>query len=99
LTATQGDVSTNKAVVTTAGTLNVTTSVSLHNTEGTLQAGQFDLYLGNLDNAKGTLLQTGTGDTVINTSRLDNTAGRIAVNSKNLNIDAVSVTNKDGKIE
>ncbi|MDN2672281.1 filamentous hemagglutinin N-terminal domain-containing protein [Janthinobacterium sp. SUN026] len=99
LTATQGDVSTNKAVVTTPGTLNITSNATLHNTEGTLQAGQLDLYVGNLDNAKGTILQTGTGDTNIVTGNLDNTAGRIAVNSANLNIDAVSVTNKEGKIE
>ena len=99
LTATTGDVSTNKAVVTTPGTLNITSSATLQNTEGTVQAGQLDLYVGNLDNAKGTVLQTGTGDTSIVTGNLDNTAGRIAVNSKNLNIDAVSATNKEGKIE
>ncbi|MDN2676675.1 hemagglutinin repeat-containing protein [Janthinobacterium sp. SUN033] len=99
LTATQGDVATNKAVVMTPGTLNITSNAALHNTEGTLQAGQFDLHVGNLDNAKGTLLQTGTGDTVIQTGNLDNTAGRIAVNSTNLNIDAAKVTNQDGKIE
>ncbi|MCA1859153.1 hemagglutinin repeat-containing protein [Janthinobacterium sp. HSC-3S05] len=99
LTATQGNVSTNKAVVTTPGTLNVTTTTTLHNTDGTLQAGQLDLHAANLDNAKGTVLQTGTGDTTIVTGNLDNTAGRIAVNSSNLNIDAVSVTNKEGKIE
>ncbi len=99
LTATQGDVSTNKAVVTTPGALNITTSATLHNTEGTLQAGQLDLHVGNLDNAKGTILQTGTGDTTIVTGNLDNTAGRIAVNSKDLNIDATTLTNGDGKIE
>ncbi|MED5612335.1 two-partner secretion domain-containing protein [Janthinobacterium sp. P210005] len=99
LTATQGEVSTNKAVVTTPGTLNVTTSAALHNTDGTLQAAQLDLHVANLDNAKGTLLQTGTGNTVIQTGNLDNTAGRIAVNSTNLNIDAAKVTNQDGKIE
>ncbi|WP_035818216.1 two-partner secretion domain-containing protein [Janthinobacterium sp. RA13] len=99
LTATQGDVSTNKTVVTTPGTLNVTTTATLHNTDGTLQAGRLNLHVGNLDNAKGTVLQTGTGDTRIVTGSLDNTAGRIAVNSSNLNIDAVKVTNKEGKIE
>ena len=99
LTATTGDVSTNKAVVTTPGALNVTTSATLHNTEGTLQAGQLDLHVANLDNAKGTILQTGTGDMSIVTGNLDNTAGRIAVNSQNLKIDAVTVTNKEGKIE
>ncbi|STQ92344.1 Filamentous hemagglutinin [Janthinobacterium lividum] len=99
LTATQGDVNTSKAVVTTPGTLNVTSNATLHNTEGTLQAGQLDLHVANLDNAKGTVLQTGTGDTTIVTGNLDNTAGRIAVNSQNLKIDAVTVTNKDGKIE
>ncbi|WP_289887040.1 hemagglutinin repeat-containing protein [Janthinobacterium sp. SUN118] len=99
LAAIQGDVSTNKAVVTTSGTLNVTSNATLHNTEGTVQAGQLDLHVGNLDNAKGTILQTGSGDTRIVTGNLDNTAGRIAVNSKNLHIDAASATNKDGKIE
>ncbi|WP_257620633.1 hemagglutinin repeat-containing protein [Janthinobacterium sp. NKUCC08_JDC] len=99
LTATQGDVGTNKAVVTTPGTLNVTSSAALHNTDGTLQAGQLDLHVANLDNAKGTILQTGTGDTNIVTGNMDNTAGRIAVNSKDLNIDAATLTNRDGKIE
>src|SRR5471032_3116496 len=99
LTATQGDVVTSKAVVTTAGTLHVTTGGSLHNTEGSLQAGQLDLQAGNLDNATGSILQTGTGDTRIVTGNLDNTAGRIAVNSQNLNIDALTVANTDGKIE
>ena len=99
LTATLGDVNTSKAAVTTPGTLNVTSNATLHNTDGTLQAGQLDLHVVNLDNAKGTVLQTGTGDTTIVTGNLDNTAGRIAVNSKNLNIDAVSITNKEGKIE
>ncbi|MGK5060465.1 hemagglutinin repeat-containing protein [Janthinobacterium sp. LB2P49] len=99
LTATQGEVSTNKAVVTTPGKLNVTTSATLHNTEGALQAGQLELHVGNLDNAMGTVLQTGTGDTVIQTGSLDNTAGRIAVNSNNLTLDATTLTNRDGKIE
>ena len=99
LTATQGDVNTSKAVVTTPGTLNVTTNATLHNTEGTLQAGQLDLHVAHLDNVKGAVLQTGTGDTTIVTGNLDNTTGRIAVNSRNLNIDAVTTTNQDGKIE
>ncbi|MDQ4629353.1 two-partner secretion domain-containing protein, partial [Janthinobacterium lividum] len=99
LTATQGDVTTNKAVVTTQGTLSVATNVTLHNTEGTLQAGQLDLHVDNLDNAKGTVLQTGTGSTVIQTNNLDNTAGRIAVNSSNLTLGATTLTNRDGKIE
>ncbi|MGK5060813.1 filamentous hemagglutinin N-terminal domain-containing protein, partial [Janthinobacterium sp. LB2P49] len=99
LTAAQGDVSANKAVITTPGNLNVTTSATLHNTEGALQAGQLDLHVGNLDNAKGTVLQTGTGNTIIQTSNLDNTAGRIAVNSNNLTLDVTTLTNRDGKIE
>ncbi|SFX45807.1 adhesin HecA family 20-residue repeat-containing protein [Janthinobacterium lividum] len=99
LTATQGDVNASKAAVTTLGTLNITSNATLHNTEGTLQAGQLDLHVANLDNAKGVVLQTGTGDTTIVTGNLNNTAGRIAVNSKNLNIDAVTITNQDGKIE
>ncbi|MNW80377.1 Hemolysin precursor [compost metagenome] len=99
LTATQGDVSTNKAVVTTPGVLNITTNATLHNTEGTVQAGQLDLHVGNLDNAKGTVIQTGTGDTVIQTGKLDNSAGRIAVNSNNLTLDAATLTNAGGKIE
>ncbi|WP_193317714.1 hypothetical protein, partial [Janthinobacterium violaceinigrum] len=96
LTATTGDVSTNKAVVTTPGTLSITSNVTLHNTEGTVQAGQLDLHVANLDNAKGAILQTGTGDTRIVTGSLDNTAGRIAVNSNDLNIDAATLANRDG---
>ncbi|MCC7601104.1 hemagglutinin repeat-containing protein, partial [Janthinobacterium sp. FW305-129] len=99
LTATQGDVSTHQAVVSTPGALTIHAQDTLRNTEGQLSAGQLDLHVGNLDNAKGTVIQTGTGDTVIQTGKLDNSAGRIAVNSNNLTLGAASLTNAGGKIE
>ncbi|WP_426074338.1 hemagglutinin repeat-containing protein [Janthinobacterium sp. DSP2-3-3] len=99
LTATAGDVSTHQAVLTTPGALTIHAQDTLRNTEGQLSAGQLDLHVGNLDNVKGTLIQTGTGDTVIQTGKLDNSAGRIAVNSNDLTLGAATLTNAGGKIE
>ncbi|OEZ65950.1 filamentous hemagglutinin [Janthinobacterium sp. HH103] len=99
LAATSGDVLAAKAVVSTPGTLTVRAHDTLRNTEGQLSAGQLDLHVGHLDNTKGTVIQTGTGDTVIQTGKLDNSVGRIAVNSNNLILGAASLTNAGGKIE
>ncbi|KAB8057268.1 hypothetical protein GCN75_28880, partial [Janthinobacterium violaceinigrum] len=55
--------------------------------------------MANLNNASGEIVQTGSGDTVITTGKLDNTAGRVAANSANLALNATVLTNINGKLE
>ncbi|KAB8057152.1 hypothetical protein, partial [Janthinobacterium violaceinigrum] len=88
ITATTGDVQTNKAVISASNLLAITANAnnaqSLVNNQGQLVAGQLQLNVANLNNASGEIVQTGSGDTVITTGKLDNTAGRVAANSANL---------------
>ncbi|MBA5688164.1 hemagglutinin repeat-containing protein [Rugamonas apoptosis] len=103
LTANGGNVSTSNAVVTAAGTLAITASQTLANGHGMLSAGQLVAQVAGLDNTQGTILQTGSGDTTIiltaSDGVLDNTRGRIAVNSGNLTLAAGTLVNTDGKID
>ncbi|SHH62989.1 hemagglutinin repeat-containing protein [Massilia sp. CF038] len=99
LTATNGAVSTARAVIGTQGTLSVA-ATALDNQAGVLNAGQLKLNTGSLNNSHGTLIQSGSGNTAIATNgAIDNTAGRIAVNSSNLTLQAASLVNSDGRIE
>ena len=103
VTARSGDAITNKAVITASSVLAITASMdngqSLVNTQGRLTGGQLQLTVASLDNASGEIVQTGTGDTVITTGKLDNTYGRIAANSANLALNATVLTNLNGKLE
>uniref|UniRef100_UPI001BFE4EF7 two-partner secretion domain-containing protein n=1 Tax=Janthinobacterium sp. JC611 TaxID=2816201 RepID=UPI001BFE4EF7 len=103
ITANTGDVVTNKAVISASNVLAITANAnnaqSLVNSQGQLVAGQLQLNVANLNNASGEIVQTGTGDTVITTGKLDNTAGRIAANSHNLALNATVLTNVNGKLE
>ncbi len=91
LHATAGDIHTQGATVVAAGTLAARADASagqkLVNTGGTLSAGRLQLDLVHLDNAQGTLVQTGDADTTIAlrtagqteaTGTLDNTGGLLA---------------------
>jgi filamentous hemagglutinin len=107
VTATDGNVTTDLATVTTPGALSVTANAqntqTLSNAQGVLSAGQLNAHVANLHNAQGNIVQTGTGDTAIiltsPSSTFDNSAGRIATNGQNLTIDANTFTDTDGKIE
>ncbi|WP_061301678.1 beta strand repeat-containing protein, partial [Janthinobacterium agaricidamnosum] len=100
LSASDGDVLTAKALVSTSGTLTVAAPArSLVNHDGTLSAGQLELHAANLDNRSGSIIQTGSGNTAIDVAALDNSAGRIAVNSASLALGANTLNNSDGKIE
>ncbi|MBW3502598.1 hypothetical protein, partial [Janthinobacterium sp. NKUCC08_JDC] len=103
ITARSGDVLTNKAVISASNVLAITANANnaqlLVNGQGQLVAGQLQLNVANLNNASGEIVQTGTGDTVITTGKLDNTAGRIAANSANLALNATVLTNINGKLE
>ncbi|MFN5348637.1 MAG: beta strand repeat-containing protein, partial [Polaromonas sp.] len=105
--ATAGDITTGGASVSASGTLALNASAngsqSLNNSGGTLSAGQLQLTVANIDNQRGLMIQTGTGDTTIAltsaTGSLNNSAGRIAANSQSLTLAAQNLTNTDGKIE
>ncbi|WP_426107736.1 hemagglutinin repeat-containing protein [Massilia sp. TSP1-1-2] len=100
LNASAGDVTSADATVTTPGTLAVTARASLLNQRATLSAGQLVARVSDLDNSEGTIIQIGTGDTSIGLlGTLNNTAGRIAVNSDNLTLDAATLINTGGAIE
>lgn len=102
LGATSGNIDTSAALLTTTGTLRVDaagTGQALNNQGGVLSAGQLDLHADAIDNTDGAILQTGSGDTTIETQLLENTAGRIAVNSANLTLDARLLRNLGGELE
>jgi len=86
ITATQGNVSTGGAMVTTPGTLSVTansqSAQTLINNAGQLNAGQLDLQVSNITNTnRGEIVQTGTAASAIAVSGvIDNSGGRIASN-------------------
>ncbi|WP_226939253.1 hemagglutinin repeat-containing protein [Janthinobacterium sp. FT14W] len=107
LTANSGNVTTSSAAVSASGTLTVNAgaqdSQSWINRMGEASAGQLSVHVANLDNSKGTIIQSGTGDGAISvnsaTGILDNTSGRIAVNANNFSLAAKTLLNVDGKME
>ena len=107
ITASSGDVTTSNATINTPGALAVTTRTqntqSWINVRGTVSASQLNVHVANLTNTQGEVVQTGIGDTTINLTSpngvLDNTSGRIAVNSNNFKLNAQTITNTDGNIE
>ncbi|UPG94222.1 hemagglutinin repeat-containing protein [Luteibacter aegosomatissinici] len=100
LDAIRGDVDTGNASIATDGTLALHSTGAIRNRGGSLQGGTLDLTGAALDNAGGSLVQTGTADqSLVFTSEVDNTNGRIAANGKNLTLRASSITNNGGAIE
>jgi filamentous hemagglutinin len=104
VTATQGNVVTNKATVTTPGTLSVTANAqpgqTLVNQGGKLSANQLDLHVSNLANTNGgEIVQTGTGATTIATSgAIDNSGATLASNGS-LALTAASLNNRGGTLQ
>ena len=78
ITATQGNVTTDKAMVTTPGTLSVKAAGAVYNIEGTLAGnGDTTVDAASLDNSAGALASV-TGDLRVTTSGTTvNTAGRM----------------------
>jgi filamentous hemagglutinin family protein len=78
IVATQGDVITSDAVVTTPGMLSIVAAGSLTNVDGVLAAnGSTQVEAGSLDNTRGTLAGV-TGDLRVTTSgTTDNTSGSL----------------------
>jgi len=100
LTASAGDIQAANAVISVTQTLTASTSQTLHADVAAITANQLNFSAHDLSNVGGELVQTGTGNTVINLAgNLDNTQGRIATNSGNLTLAAQTITNTSASIE
>ncbi|MGK6310270.1 beta strand repeat-containing protein, partial [Variovorax sp. DT-64] len=102
LTATQGNVITSAATITTSGTLRVTAdsqaSQTLVNQGGNLNAGQLNLSASNIANTQGgEIVQTGSGATTIASSGAIDNSGTIASNGA-ITIAAGSLNNQGGAL-
>jgi filamentous hemagglutinin len=105
LVATQGDVTTSRAKVLTAGTLairaNGNAGQALVNDAGLLSASRLLIDVSNLANTNGgEIVQTGLEATTIAMGgTLNNDGGRLASNGRDLSLRAGAITNKAGTIE
>ena len=100
LTASAGDLDLTRASNVASGTFSAHATQALRHDDARSNAGQLDLVAASLANARGELVQTGSGSTAITLAGdLDNTAGRIATNSLHLSLSAQTLTNTDGSIE
>ncbi|WP_295978316.1 hemagglutinin repeat-containing protein [uncultured Variovorax sp.] len=106
IAAAQGNVSTGaKAKVVTPGTLSIIANAwavqTLDNDAGALNAGRLALQAPNIVNTRGgEILQIGADATTLAVSGiLNNAGGRIAVNGRDLTLDAGRLENADGRIE
>ncbi|MDO9404669.1 MAG: hemagglutinin repeat-containing protein [Polaromonas sp.] len=100
LVARTGDVQLHGARASVSGLLAVQTPGTLTTDGARIVAGQLQFTAHDLYNRGGELMQTGAGDISIDLpGLLDNTSGRIAVNSANLSITADTLNNTDGRLE
>ncbi|KQW55919.1 hypothetical protein ASC92_17830 [Variovorax sp. Root411] len=98
ITATQGDVNTNKAVITTPGTLSITAAGALSNLEGTLGSnGGTTVNAASLNNSSGSIAAV-TGDLRVTTSgTINNTSGNLLAAGAVV-LASSALTNTDGKV-
>lgn len=104
-TATQGDVVTRGATVSTPGTLAIKADASdtqtLVNETGVLSAGRMDLSAAHIVNTQGgQIVQTGVdAQRIAVQGRLDNSGGVIASNAQDLRLAATTLRNEGGSID
>lgn len=106
LTASNGDILTRNAKLSTPGLLTLTAntqaSQKLDNTAGQISAAQLDIRTGQLNNSQGVIYQTATGvqtASIQSTGTVNNSAGRIVANAQNFSLSAGgALTNTDGLI-
>lgn len=100
VTANNGDVNLGSATVTASQALTANASQTLRTDGANVSANQINANAHDLSNVQGQIVQTGSGDMALNLpGNLDNTGGRIASNSANVNISADTLTNIDGALE
>lgn len=100
LSASQGDIDLTGANVAASQTLAINASQTLRIDQATLSATQINASAHDLSNVQGEIVQVGSGGmTLALPGNLDNTQGRIATNSDNLDLDAATLTNTGGTFE
>ncbi|MDC6301224.1 hypothetical protein PP730_24110, partial [Ralstonia solanacearum] len=100
LTATVAGALVNRQGVL-SGNATSLTAASLDNSSGRIEGNQLDIATtGDLVNRGGTIQQFGQADASIKAGgTLDNTAGSIAVNGKNLTLAGQTIANDGGKVQ
>ena len=100
LSASQGDIDLSGATIAASQTLTANASQTLRTDQVTLSATQINASAHDLSNVQGEIVQVGSGDLTLNLpGSLDNTQGRIATNSDNLNLAAATLANTGGMLE
>ncbi|MRR52105.1 MAG: S-layer family protein, partial [Rhodocyclaceae bacterium] len=100
LTASLGDINLTGATIGATGLLTAAASRTLRTDQAKIAAVQINPTAHDLSNVQGEIVQTGAGDlTITLPGNLDNTLGRIASNSNNLTLNAVTITNSDSRLE
>jgi filamentous hemagglutinin len=100
LAASQADVNLTGAIVSASQTLTANAGQTLRADQASLSAWQINAAAHDLSNVQGEIVQVGSGDmTLALLGNLDNSQGRIATNSANLNLGAVTLTNTGGSLE
>ena len=100
LSASQGDIDLTGASVAASQTLTVDADQTLRTDQATLSAAQINARAHDLSNVQGEIVQIGSGGmTLALPGNLDNTQGRIATNSDNLDLAAATLTNTGGTFE
>lgn len=96
--ATRGDVTTDKAVITTPGTLSIAAAGALSNIKGTLGAnGGVTVNAASLDNATGTMASVAGDLRVTTTGTTNNTSGSLLASGAVVLANS-GLTNTDGKV-
>ncbi|AYU97689.1 filamentous hemagglutinin N-terminal domain-containing protein (plasmid) [Enterobacter cloacae] len=99
LQATVGDIRTAGANLAATQTLSARTGGMLNNDGGKLSADQLSLTANSFSNQQGTVQQLGQQDlTLSHVSSINNRAGTIASNSKNLTLNTANLNNQQGTL-
>jgi filamentous hemagglutinin len=106
LTAAAGDIDNTGASLQTVGTLTAIASGTIRNDQdanqvkGEIKAGQLNLTANAISNQGGSLIQIGSGLTILTANNsIDNTGGEVFTNGEAVQIKGNSLINSRGRIE
>ncbi|WP_312340058.1 two-partner secretion domain-containing protein [Anaerospora hongkongensis] len=99
IAASAGDVITSGGALTAKEIIAIEAAGSLVNEEAVIKGNKLTLEAASIRNRSGVLAQFGGEVLAIRTGELDNTSGKIAVNSENLSLEAERISNNHGVIQ